>query len=59
VNGISYWRKNYRTGIEHDDPEALSREYPAYDPISSLPDAGKEYWRRYLAAQRGKRAEPA
>jgi lysine 2,3-aminomutase len=59
VNGISYWRKNYRTGIEHDDPEALSREYPAYDPISTLPDAGKEYWRRMLAAQRAKRAEPA
>jgi lysine 2,3-aminomutase len=56
-NGISYWRKNYRTGIEHDDPEALSREYPAYDPISSLPEAGREYWRQLAA--RGKRAEPA
>ena len=59
VNGISSWRKNYRTGIEHDDPDALSREYPAYDPISTLPDAGKEYWRRFLTAQREKRAEPA
>jgi len=58
-NGISYWRKNYRTGIEHDDPEALSREHPAYDPISTLPDAGKEYWRRFLATQRARRAEPA
>jgi lysine 2,3-aminomutase len=58
VNGISYWRKNYRTGIEHDDPEALSREYPAYDPIGTLPDAGKEYWRRFLA-EHGKRAQPA
>jgi lysine 2,3-aminomutase len=59
VNGISYWRKNYRTGIEYDDPEALSREYPAYDPISSLPEEGREYWRRFLAAQPGRRAEPA
>ncbi|MDH5306533.1 MAG: lysine 2,3-aminomutase, partial [Myxococcales bacterium] len=24
VKGISYWRKNYRTGIEYDDPDALS-----------------------------------
>jgi lysine 2,3-aminomutase len=44
--GISYWTKNYRTGIEHDDPAALSRRYPHYDPISTLPEAGKEYWRR-------------
>ena len=58
VNGISWWRKNYRTGIEHDDPEALTREYPAYDPISTLPEEGKEYWRHFLA-QRGKRAQPA
>jgi lysine 2,3-aminomutase len=58
VNGISWWRKNYRTGIEHDDPEALSRQYPAYDPISTLPEAGREYWRRFLA-EHGKRAQPA
>ncbi|HVD68888.1 MAG TPA: lysine 2,3-aminomutase, partial [Actinomycetota bacterium] len=24
TRGISYWRKNYRTGIEADDPEALT-----------------------------------
>jgi lysine 2,3-aminomutase len=59
VTGISSWRKNYRTGIEHDDPDALSREYPAYDPISTLPDAGKEYWRRFLAEQRSGRTEPS
>ena len=34
--GISYWTKNYRTGIEAEDPEALSRRYPFYDPISTL-----------------------
>ncbi|MGH3343555.1 MAG: KamA family radical SAM protein, partial [Carbonactinosporaceae bacterium] len=31
--GISYWTKNYRTGIEGEDPEALNRRYPYHDPI--------------------------
>jgi lysine 2,3-aminomutase len=51
VKGISYWKKNYRTGIEYDDPEALTREYPAYDPVSSLPEEGQAFWREFLAAQ--------
>jgi lysine 2,3-aminomutase len=42
--GISYWTKNYRTGIEHDDPEALDRRYPYYDPIYTLPPEGQRYW---------------
>src|SRR5215468_5412020 len=58
VKGISTWRKNYRTAIEHGDPEALSREYPAYDPIATLPEEGREHWRG-LAAQRERRAGPA
>ena len=45
VRGISYWKKNYRTGIEYEDPDALTRQYPYYDPISTLPEEGKEYWR--------------
>jgi lysine 2,3-aminomutase len=45
--GISYWTKNYRTGIEFDDPDALERRFEYYDPIHSLPEAGKEYWRRF------------
>jgi len=44
--GISYWTKNYRTGIELDDPEALERTYPYYDPIGTLPAAGQEWWSR-------------
>jgi lysine 2,3-aminomutase len=44
--GISYWTKNYRTGIEFDDPDALRRRYPFYDPISTLREDGREYWRR-------------
>lgn len=42
--GISYWTKNYRTGIEHADPDALSRRYPYYDPISTLPEQGRRWW---------------
>jgi len=45
--GISYWTKNYRTGIEYDDPDALQRPYPYYDPISTLPEAGRDWWRQH------------
>jgi lysine 2,3-aminomutase len=45
--GISYWTKNYRTGIEFDDPDALDRRYEYYDPIRTLPEAGKDYWRKF------------
>jgi lysine 2,3-aminomutase len=44
-HGISYWTKNYRTALEADDELALSREYPYYDPIYMLPDAGQAWWR--------------
>jgi len=43
--GISYWTKNYRTGVEAKDELALSREYPYYDPIYVLPEPGQEWWR--------------
>jgi lysine 2,3-aminomutase len=42
--GISYWRKNYRTSIEANDPEALTRTYEYYDPIHSLPAEGQAWW---------------
>ncbi|MFS8103116.1 lysine 2,3-aminomutase [Lentzea alba] len=42
--GISYWTKNYRTGIELEDPEALDRRYPYYDPISTLGESGQKWW---------------
>ncbi len=48
TRGISYWTKNYRTGIEYDDPEALTRQYHYYDPISTLPDEGQEWWRQRI-----------
>ena len=43
--GISYWTKNYRTGIESEDPAALGRRYEYYDPIYTLPEAGQAWWR--------------
>ena len=43
--GISYWTKNYRTGLEESDPDALTRVYPFYDPIDSLPASGQVWWR--------------
>jgi lysine 2,3-aminomutase len=59
--GISYWTKNYRTGIEFEDPEALTRTYPFYDPIATLPEEGKAWWREHakeIAAERGEGAKP-
>ena len=45
VRGISWWTKNYRTGIEAADPDALTRRYEYYDPIDTLPAAGQDWWR--------------
>ena len=49
VTGISRWTKNYRTGIEYDDPDALNRTYEYYDPIYTLPPEGREHWRTHPA----------
>jgi len=48
--GISYWTKNYRTGIEHNDAEALSRKYEYFDPIYALPESGQQWWREQAKA---------
>jgi lysine 2,3-aminomutase len=45
VLGMSFWSKNYRTGIELHDPEATSRNYVYYDPIHCLPAEGQDWWR--------------
>jgi len=47
--GISQWTKNYRTGIELEDPSALSRRYEYYDPIYALPESGQAWWREQVA----------
>ncbi len=49
--GISYWTKNYRTSIEHDDVDALSRRYEFYDPIDTLPESGQDWWRKKIQAE--------
>lgn len=43
--GISSWTKNYRTSVEAEDPEALSRKYEYFDPIYTLPESGQAWWR--------------
>ncbi len=45
--GISYWTKNYRTSIEANDPDALTRLYEYYDPIHTLPAAGQAWWEQH------------
>jgi lysine 2,3-aminomutase len=61
VRGISYWTKNYRTSIEAADDEALTRPYPYYDPIDTLPAEGQEWWAEHGAdaAQAGRSDLPA
>jgi lysine 2,3-aminomutase len=49
-HGISYWTKNYRTTLEADEPEVLSRRYPYYDPIDGLPPSGQRWWRKQAQA---------
>ncbi len=44
VRGISYWTKNYRTGIESEDDAATQRTYEYYDPIYTLPEEGRRFW---------------
>ena len=47
VLGVSYWTKNYRTGVELEDPDALRRQYEYYDPIHTLPAEGQAWWREH------------
>jgi lysine 2,3-aminomutase len=47
--GITYWTKNYRTSLETDDPEALTRRYEYYDPIHTLPEPGRRWWADHSA----------
>ena len=49
-HGISYWTKNYRTSIEAADTAAFTKRYAYYDPIDTLPDSGRRWWRKQLAA---------
>jgi lysine 2,3-aminomutase len=62
--GISYWTKNYRTGLERADADALTRSHEYYDPIRTLPPAGQQWWAEHAggalaAAGAGAPARPA
>ena len=57
--GISYWTKNYRTSVEAEDELALSREYPYYDPIHTLPERGQAWWRGHEVQAADREAQPA
>jgi lysine 2,3-aminomutase len=54
VKGISYWTKNYRTGIEADDEGALTRRYEYLDPVYTLPPEGRAFWKKELEKSGGK-----
>ncbi|UUZ59097.1 KamA family radical SAM protein [Nocardioides sp. B-3] len=56
--GISYWTKNYKTSIEASDSEALSRTYEYYDPIHTLPAAGRPGGRSTGASTRPRSRPP-
>nr|WP_200931452.1 hypothetical protein [Frankia sp. R43] len=43
--GISSWRKNHRTPLDRDDSESLTDPHSYYDPINTLPEAGRQWWR--------------
>ncbi len=46
-HGISYWTKNYRTSIEATaDEDVLAKRYAYYDPIDTLTESGKKWWRK-------------
>jgi lysine 2,3-aminomutase len=49
-HGISYWTKNYRTSIEAEDSDATSRTYEYFDPIHTLSDEGRQWWRTNTAS---------
>jgi lysine 2,3-aminomutase len=47
VRGISWWTKNYRTALDGDEADALTRRYPYYDPIDTLDPEGQQWWREH------------
>jgi lysine 2,3-aminomutase len=57
--GISYWTKNYRTGLELAHPGTQRRRYEYYDPIYTLPEDGQAWWRDQAQRERGDRAPAA
>ncbi len=44
VRGVSWWSKSYRTQLDATDAEALTKRFPYYDPIDTLPEIGQAWW---------------
>ncbi|MBP2472211.1 lysine 2,3-aminomutase [Crossiella equi] len=42
--GVSYWTKNYRTGLDGDGDGVLEQRHVYYDPIGTLPESGRAWW---------------
>ncbi|MGW7344417.1 KamA family radical SAM protein [Streptomyces sp. NPDC054854] len=52
TRGISYWTKNFRLPQEAQDAQALGRRHEYLDPIHTLPQEGRDWWR--AAADEGR-----
>ena len=53
ITGISTWKKNYLTRVDSSvaDGGSAIDEYFYYDPISSLPREGQDYWHSFVPSQ--------
>ncbi len=49
VKGISYWTKNYLTSLELKSNK-YKKLYEFYDPIHSLSEEGKNYWKKQISS---------
>jgi lysine 2,3-aminomutase len=45
TRGVSWWTKNYRTGLETGVEADPTRRFEYYDPIDTLPADGQDWWR--------------
>jgi lysine 2,3-aminomutase len=57
--GISSWTKHFRTSLESCDPLATPHRYEYYDPIHTLPEAGRAYWSAASGREVDSDEEPA
>jgi lysine 2,3-aminomutase len=57
--GISFWTKRYLTPIERGDDDASIRRYEYYDPLHTLPESGRRWWREEALASAPRDAAPA
>lgn len=62
--GISYWTKGYQTNLEvantdsELDSDQIKKRYTYYDPISTLPQSGQQWWAANASLSRRFGARP-